>query len=227
MLKILFFAVVMRPVLLLVLGVNIRHRERFPVTGPAVIVANHNSHLDTMALMAMLPLRQLPRVRPVAAADYFGGGGAMGWFARHVVGILPVGRGGTGGENPLAAAEAALDDGQILILFPEGSRGAPERMTRFKKGIAHLLKARTAIPVTPVLMHGFGKALPKGTWIFVPFNCDVFVGPALHSDGTVDGFMARLEGAFGALSAEARFPPWDAQADADAQALNPPPEPAA
>ena len=202
-----FFAALIRPVLLLVLGVNIRNRDRFPKDGPAIILANHNSHLDTVSLMAMFPLSHLHRIRPVAAEDYFDQGGPFAWFARNVIRILPINRQG-GQENPLAVAEEALDRGEILILFPEGTRGEPEKLAAFKKGAAHLAKARPDVPVTPVFLHGFGKALPKGTILFVPFNCDVFVDDSFTSDGTIDGFMATLDARMTALAAEGRFSPW-------------------
>lgn len=208
-LKVLFFALVVRPVMILLLGVNIRNRERLPETGPAIVVANHNSHLDTMALMAMFPLRRLSRIRPVAAEDYFGGGGVFGWFAREVVGIIGIARKRSGDENPLAPAEQALDRGEILILYPEGSRGEPERLAAFKKGVAHLALARPGARVIPVFLHGFGKALPKGTILFVPFNCDVFAGDSLPVADGVEDFMAKLETAMAALAQQGRFAPWD------------------
>lgn len=204
-----FFAVIVRPVLLLILGVNIRNRERLPLNGPAVIVANHNSHLDTLALMSMLPLSDLPKLTPVAAVDYFGEG-LFGWFAKHIIGILPIDRSGnTPRERLLDGAIAALDDGKILILFPEGTRGEPERLATYKKGVAHLVSARPDVPVTPVFMHGLGKALPRGTYLFVPFTCDVFVGESWTYSGDVETFMARLENRMTGLAENGQFPPWE------------------
>jgi 1-acyl-sn-glycerol-3-phosphate acyltransferase len=204
-----FFALIVRPVLLLVLGVNIRNRERLPVNGPAIIVANHNSHLDTLALMSMLPLADLPKLTPVAAVDYFGQG-AFGWFAKNIIGILPIDRSGnTPRENLLDGAIAALDEGKILILFPEGTRGEPERLATYKKGVAHLVSARPRVPVTPVFIHGLGKALPRGTYLLVPFTCDVFVGESWVFGGAVDGFMERLEDRMSALASEGQFPAWE------------------
>jgi len=208
----LFFAVVVRALVLVVLGLNVRHRERLPGGGPAIIVANHNSHLDTLVLMSLFPLRLLPRLRPVAAMDYFLRNRWLAWFAREIIGILPIARGRPKkGEDPLAPLVQALERGEILILYPEGTRGEPERMSTFRKGIVRLAERMPAVPVVPVYLHGLGKALPKGDFVLVPFFCDVFVGEPLlwreHEDRRK--WMEALVGRMNALAAEGNFAPWE------------------
>jgi 1-acyl-sn-glycerol-3-phosphate acyltransferase len=206
----LFFALIVRPLALIVIGLNVRHRQRLPEAGPALIVANHNSHLDTLVLISLFPLHQLPHIRPVAAADYFLRNPLLAWFALNLIGIVPLQREvKAGAGDPLAAASAALAQGAILILFPEGSRGEPERLSHFKSGVAHLAKRHPAVPVVPIFLHGLGKALPKGEAILVPFFCDVFVGEALHWHGEKHGWMDELDGAMHALATEGKFAAWE------------------
>jgi 1-acyl-sn-glycerol-3-phosphate acyltransferase len=205
-----FFLLFVRPVLTLMLGTHVRGRENLPKTGPAIIVANHNSHLDTMTIMAMFPMRFLPKLRPVAAMDYFMRTGLMAWFATNIIGIIPIVRGGhAAGANPLAPCEDALDRGEILIIFPEGSRGEPEKLQQFKKGVAHLAKARPGTPVHPLFMHGLGKALPKDSVFIVPFNCDVIAGEPFYGSDSIEAFMDNLQTRMTALAAEIHTVPWD------------------
>jgi 1-acyl-sn-glycerol-3-phosphate acyltransferase len=208
-LRFLFFLVLVRPLVLMLLGVNARHRERLPLKGPAIIAANHNSHLDTLVLMTLFPPRVLPSLRPVAAADYFLRNRALAWFARSIMGIIPLSRSVKAGDaDPLAGCDAALADGAILILFPEGSRGEPEQLGAFKTGIAHLARRHAEVPVTPVFLHGLGKVLPRGAFLLVPFFVDVFVGETIRWAGDRSAFMAELDRRVRALGDEGHFAPW-------------------
>jgi 1-acyl-sn-glycerol-3-phosphate acyltransferase len=210
LLRFLFFAVVVRAVILVALGLTVRHRERLPKDGPAILAGNHNSNLDALAMMSLIPLRLLPKLRPVAAMDYFYSSRLRGWFADQIVGIIPVKRGsGKEGGNPLLLAEQALDRGEILVIFPEGTRGEPETLQAFKKGIGHLAKARSKVPVVPVFIHGLGKALPRGSALLVPFNVIVSVGEPLYGKESYDAFVSELEAAMTALAAQEKLPAWE------------------
>lgn len=156
-------------------------------------MANHNSHLDELALKSLFPLKQIHQVHPVAAADYFLSNQFLSWFAFNVVGIIPIERKPSEkNRNVLTTVIKALDQGSILILFPEGTRGEPKRMRRLKSGLGHLICERPQIPAVPIFFHGLGKCLPKGECILVPFFIDAFVGEPLAWEGSRQLFMKKL-----------------------------------
>lgn len=204
------FYFLVKIVVLFLLGLNVRRKELLPTEGPAIVVANHNSHLDTMVLMALMPLSKLKDIKPVAAADYFFSSPWKAWFSEHVLGIIPVERNGKDrNTDPLKGCYDALEDGKVLVLFPEGSRGGPEQMTDLKKGISFLAERFPDTPVVPVFTHGLGKALPKGSFLLVPFFCDIFIGDAITWGGNRNTFMSELQERFNTLSAEKTFAPWE------------------
>ena len=203
--KFAFVVLVGWPVMFGWLRLRVHARDRLPARGPAIVVANHNSHLDTLALLVLFPLALLPRVRPVAAADYFMRSRLLAWFARHAIGIIPVVRGGhEKGSDPLVECHAALERGEILVIFPEGTRGAPERLSEFKCGIAYLAESHPEVPLIPVFMHGFGLSMPRGAIFPAPQVADVFIGRNLRFTGDRASFMAALRRTFDQLGAQWR-----------------------
>ena len=194
----LFFLLIVKPFLLLAVGINARHRDRLPGAGPALIVANHNSHLDTLVLMALLPLRLLSRVRPAASAEYFLGNRWRAWLATRVIGIIPVAAGGGRSHaEVLGPVREALAAGDIVIFFPEGTRGEPEKLGKLRSGIIWLVQQAPNLPIYPVRLHGLGKVLPKGDWLPVPFFCDAWVGEPLYWNGDRRQFLAALAASLG------------------------------
>jgi len=206
----LLFFILVRIIVLILLGLNVRRGKLLPTEGPAIIVANHNSHLDTLVLISLFPLRQLHKIHPIAATDYFLKNRLLAWFSTQIIGIIPISRGkASKSYDPLQPCCNALNNGDIIILFPEGSRGEPEHISQFKKGIAHIAERYPNIPVTPVFIHGLGKALPKGDFVLVPFFCDIFIGNAFYLQSDKQEFMNSLSNQFEALSNEKKFAPWE------------------
>lgn len=205
-----FAALVVRPVLLFAVGLNVRGREHLPRRGPAILAPNHNSHLDALALASLYPLAELPGVVAAGAADYFFRNAPTAWLARHVLGAVPVARGAVRGSDPLAACSAALAEGRVLIFFPEGSRGEPERMQPVRSGLARLAAAHPEAPVVPVYLRNFGRVLPRGDWLPVPVVCDVVIGRPLPAGLPAPALKAAYAAAMAELAAEAgRAAEWD------------------
>ncbi|MFQ5786024.1 MAG: lysophospholipid acyltransferase family protein [Alphaproteobacteria bacterium] len=204
----LWFWLFVRPVAYVFLGLNSHHAERLPRQGPAIVVANHNSHIDTLVLTAMFPYRLLARIRPVAARDHFARHKRLYWFMTNVMGVIFLKRRNLrpSDGDPLAECSAALAHGDILIVYPEGTRGVPERLAAFKPGIAHLAERHPTVPVVPVFLRGTGKALPRGEIVPVPLLCDVHVGDALRWHGDRGAFMRTLRSAIAALAQEGQVP---------------------
>lgn len=202
-----FYAFIVRPILLIMLGFNARNLGRLKANGAHLIAANHNSHLDGLVLMSLFRWEDIPNIKLVAAKDYFCRNKITTWLSLNILGIIPIDRKG-GEENPLAPVLEALKQNYTVIIFPEGSRGEPEKLQPLKFGTAKLLELNPHIKVTPVFMHGLGKSLPRGENLFVPFICEVNVGEDLGWTGDKASFMAGLEKSFAQLAEEIAPKPW-------------------
>lgn len=205
----LVLVLIARPIARIFTGADIVGRERLPLKGPAILVANHASHVDTILMLTLYPSRGLDRVRPAAAADYFLRGGLISWFSNKIIGIVPVARDKAGtGVDVLAPVREALKAGDIVLIFPEGTRGDGEAMSDLKSGVARLAADVPEAPVIPIWLQGAGRVLPKGGFVPVPMNCTVLVGEPLHWQGDRAAFMTELRERLEDLHAKAPPQRW-------------------
>src|SRR5262249_28037096 len=137
---------------------------------------------------------------------------------KNLVGIIPIRRGGGALESmrddPLRPAAEALAKNSILIFYPEGTRGEPEKRAKFKNGVAYLAERFPGVSVTPVFLCGLGQAWPKGERWPVPLLCEVFVDAPLRWCGDRAAFIAALEARIAELSKLGDFPGWDSEPSA-------------
>jgi len=208
LLRLLFWILVARPLVLVVLGLNVRNSKRLPINGPAIVVANHNSHLDTFVLMSLFPLRLLAKLRPVAAADYFLKNKLLAWFTLNIVNMIPIERRVGRDADPLQDCVKSLEAGDILLVFPEGTRGETESLAKFKGGVARLKEQFPNVSVIPIYMQGLGRVMPKGEIALVPVVVYVFVGTPVLWSGNRPAFTQAMEQAVVALKAEAPTRAW-------------------
>ena len=200
-LRFLFYLIMAKAFIHLLIGVNVRNRFNLPKHGPAILAANHNSHMDTLLLIALFPFMRMLNVRPVAAVDYWMRNPILSWFSQKVVGIVPVERVSNKGDDPLVNCYQALDEGSILIFFPEGSRGEPGELGNFKAGIARIAEQRPRVPVIPIYIRDTDKAFPRGVFLPVPVICTVIVGKAIRWQRTRGDFMQRFRAQINELAA--------------------------
>ncbi|WP_376089849.1 lysophospholipid acyltransferase family protein [Roseomonas sp. CCTCC AB2023176] len=134
-------------------------RENLPAEPPFVLVANHASHLDALALSSVLRGECARRAFALAAGDHFftTTGGAA--FAAYAVGALPVWRRRTSRRDLETLRARLLEDRLVLILFPEGTRSRDGAMARFQPGLGALI-AGTKAPVVPCWIEGAHAAWP-------------------------------------------------------------------
>lgn len=126
--------------------------------GGCVVVANHTSHADTVALLAALGPRHAPTVG--AAADYwFAKRTWRRWLCRSLAAGFPIRRPGGDLDNLLAKA-AELRAGRAVVVFPEGTRGNGGPIGEFHSGALQLAQ-RVGVPVVPVGIAGTHGLLPE------------------------------------------------------------------
>jgi len=201
------FALAIKPFMALFIGLRVRGREHLARSDPFVLIANHSSHLDTISLLSLFPLSRLRRIRPVAAADYFERNRFVSLFTKTLFNILPIARQNiTTENNPLRRMREAIEAGDSLIIFPEGTRGSGEHVEAFRSGVAHLIEKVPGVLVIPAYLVNMGRSLPKGEFIPVPFFCEIRIGAPRVFSGNRQEITRALEAAVRELAPETTQP---------------------
>jgi 1-acyl-sn-glycerol-3-phosphate acyltransferase len=133
------------------------------LAGPAVFVANHNSHMDTPVILRALPGRWRRRTAVAAATDYFYNRRRNAVSASLVFGTVPLDRSSGAGVGPdqTAHLDRLIAGGGSLLLFPEGTRSHDGHVGRLRSGAA-LVAAEHDMPVVPIYLAGTREAMPRG-----------------------------------------------------------------
>ncbi|KAF1038559.1 MAG: 1-acyl-sn-glycerol-3-phosphate acyltransferase [Herbaspirillum frisingense] len=154
---------------------------------------NHRSHGDFVLVWSSLPRGMRRLTRPVAGADYW----LKGTLRRYVInrvfrGVL-VDREAGRSADPIGVMGQALNAGESLIMFPEGTRNLGEGLLPFKSGLYHLARAHPDAELVPVWIENLGRAMPKGHLVPLPLLCTLSFGEplTLAADEGKEQFLMR------------------------------------
>jgi 1-acyl-sn-glycerol-3-phosphate acyltransferase len=167
-----------------------------------VYFANHTSNCDFLVLWSVLPDQLRKRTRPVAASDYWRAGRLRRFLAESVFrGVLIERKKVTRANNPMDQLVPILNDGESLIIFPEGGRTSEPEMRPFKSGLYYLGRAVPDVDLVPVYINNASRVLPKGELLPLPLLCSVIFGKPLRLEKNEpkDAFLTRAHAAVEAL----------------------------
>jgi 1-acyl-sn-glycerol-3-phosphate acyltransferase len=192
----------------LVTGAQARWIGCGPTAIQRIYFANHASHADFALIWASLPSDLRVRTRPVAGADYWDKGRLRQYLIHEVLRGVLIERAGTARtRDPIETIVAALELGDSLIVFPEGTRNmSDEPLLPFKSGLYRVACRRPDVELVPVWMENLGRVLPKGEIIPVPLLCSINFGAPLRlaPGEEKQAFLGRVRQALLDLAAAAR-----------------------
>jgi 1-acyl-sn-glycerol-3-phosphate acyltransferase len=163
----------------LVTGAQGHWKGSVPQALQRIYFANHQSHLDWVLIWAALPSELRSRTRPIAAKDYWTGSRFKHWLTREVFNAVYVVRQRTDDQDPLEPLVDALEHGDSLVIFPEGTRGYQALPAPFKSGLYHLAEKFPDAQLIPAWIDNVQRVMPKGEVVPVPVLCTVTFGAPL------------------------------------------------
>jgi 1-acyl-sn-glycerol-3-phosphate acyltransferase len=172
-----------------------------PKAEQRIYFANHQSHADLVMIWAALPAELRSITRPIAAKDYWTASKFKEWITTSVFNAIYVDRARTADQDPLEPLIQALESGDSIIIFPEGTRGHAEEPQPFKAGLYNLALKFPNVVLVPAWIDNVQRVMPKGEVVPVPILCSVTFGaPVQLAPGEDRGeFLARARQAVIAL----------------------------
>ncbi|MEQ5208338.1 lysophospholipid acyltransferase family protein [Proteus sp. fly-1067] len=206
---------------------GIRAKQTSPIAKdtPCIYYANHSSHLDGLVIWSCLAPDIRPYVHPVAAEDYWNKNRLRRYLSRRIFRAILIPRhaakmniaeennqcekifeqstaetaSSTSNKmNALAIMQDILDQGESLIIFPEGTRGNGESIQDFKAGLWHLSRKNPNVQLVPIYLENLNRVLPKGSRLVVPVICSAIFGApivATHENESKQEFLIRAKSA--------------------------------
>ena len=174
-------------------GAQARWQGCPPKAEQRIYFANHQSHADLILIWAALPSELRSITRPIAAKDYWTQTPFKQWITTAVFNAIYVDRAKTGDQDPLEPLIDALQNGDSVILFPEGTRGNQEEPQAFKSGLYNLAQKFPQVVLVPAWINNVQRVMPKGEVVPVPILCSVTFGEpiALGEGEDRSGFLLR------------------------------------
>jgi 1-acyl-sn-glycerol-3-phosphate acyltransferase len=155
-----------------------------PKAEQRIYFANHQSHADLLLIWAALPQVLRTLTRPIAARDYWTRTPFRSWITTAVFNAIYVSRERTADQDPLEPLVDALERGDSIILFPEGTRGHADEPQDFKAGLYNLALRFPQVVLVPAWINNVQRVMPKGEVVPVPVLCSVTFGvPLALRDG--------------------------------------------
>jgi 1-acyl-sn-glycerol-3-phosphate acyltransferase len=164
----------------LLTGAQARWHGCPPKAEQRIYFANHQSHADLVLIWAALPSELRTITRPIAAKDYWTASPFKRWITTEVFNAVYVERERRGDEDPLQPLVDALESGDSLILFPEGTRGFEDQPQAFRSGLYNLAQRFPEVVLVPAWIHNVQRVIPKGEVIPVPMLCSVTFGAPMQ-----------------------------------------------
>jgi 1-acyl-sn-glycerol-3-phosphate acyltransferase len=181
---------------------GLEHLEN--LQGPVLFAANHQSHMDTPAILAALPARWRYRLAPAMAKEFFKAHFFPKGFTRRArvtnslnyylaalfFNAVPLPQREAGARQALRYSGDLFGEGYSVLLFPEGRRTLAGEFLPFQAGVG-MIASRLGVPVVPIRLEGLDQILHQKAKMASPGRARVAFGPPLRLTGEDFAGLAR------------------------------------